>query len=296
MSFQPRPTYSGFIFLAVALFSGLTTLLLLGLLLERSDPAELINVLVGLVFALGLTVAALYWALVVFRLDYYLSRNGLAIRWGWGQLRIPLNRIERVVPGKDLSRPPTFRGVNLAGLHLGRGELDEDGPVSFRTTAPLAQSLLVVTANQAFVISPQNPDAFLKAWQLRRELGPTQQWTVQVRRQWPFNLPLLNDPLTWWLLGIAALICLALYGYISYRFEQIPPSLPIHFNSLGQADRIADKNVLFLLPAAGGLVLIVNTLLGSIVYHREKLATYLLWGSSVVMQLCLWVAALTIIG
>ena len=296
MSFNPCPTRSGFIFLAITIASGIATLTLLNLLLRQSDPANTTSALIGLVIALAVTAAALYWTFVTFKLDYHLSRNGLVIRWGLGQLRIPISKIDQVVSGQALSSSPLFRGIKLGGLHVGQGELADYGPLTFRSTAPLAQSLLVVTTNQTYVISPRQPEAFLKALQARRELGPTQQWTVQIRRTWPLNKPLLNDPLTWWLLGAASLICLALLGYISSRYTGLPPSLPIHFNSLGHADRIADKNVLYLLPAAGFLVLIVNALLGSLIYSKEKLAAYLLWGSSVVMQLCLWMAGFTIIG
>ena len=61
-----------------------------------------------------------------------------------------------------------------------------------------------------------------------------------------------------------------------------------------RADRIADKLVLFTLPAAGAIVWLTNAILGSLIYRREKVAAYLLWGSSIAMQLCLWVAVLTI--
>ena len=46
--------------------------------------------------------------------------------------------------------------------------------------------------------------------------------------------------------------------------------------------------------AAGAIVLGLNTLLGSLIYRREKVAAYLLWGSAIVMQIFLWLAVLTI--
>jgi len=294
MSFRPYATYSGYIALGIALVSGAAAMWLIDSLLQQSDPTELFKLLVGLLVALGLTGVALYWTLIAFKLDYHLNRNGLAIQWGLSQQRIPINAIEEVVPGKDIAMPPTFRGINLGGLRFGWGDLAGYGPLKFQTTAPLTQSLLIVTANQSYVISPRQPDAFVKAWRTRQELGPTQQWTTQVRRQWPFSIPLLADPLTWWLLGLAVLLCLALFGYISLNYPDLPPSLPVGFNSLGRADRIADKATLFILPAAGVIVWLVNAFLGSLMYRREKVGAYLLWGSSIAMQLTLWVAVLTI--
>jgi uncharacterized membrane protein len=74
----------------------------------------------------------------------------------------------------------------------------------------------------------------------------------------------------------------------------LPRSLPIHFNAFGVADRIADKSALFTLPLAGAAMFVVNAILGSLVYRWEKMAAYLLWGSALTMQICLWVAVLTL--
>ena len=294
MSFRPYATYSGFVSLAIALVSGVAAMWFIDLLLRQTDPTELFKLFIGLLVALGLTGVALYWSLIAFKLDYHLNRNGLAIQWGLGQQRIPIKAIEEIVSGSDITMPPTFRGINLGGLRFGWGDLAGYGRLKFQTTAPLTQSLLIVTTNQSYVISPRQPDAFVKAWQVRQELGPTQQWTTQVRHQWPFSIPVLADPLTWWLLGVAALLCLALLGYISLNYPALPPSLPVHFNSLGRADRVADKATLFILPAAGVIVWLVNAFLGGLIYRHEKVGAYLLWGSSIAMQLCLWVAVLTI--
>jgi len=296
MSFQPYPTRSGFIALGAAVIFGAAAIWLVNLLLRQQSPSQTFTLLVGLLLVLGLTGLALYWMLIALRLNYHLTRNGLAIQWGLGQQRIPISTIKNIVPGKNITTPANFKGLNIGGLHIGRGQLSQYGPLKFRSTAPLSQSLLVVTPNQAYVISPQNPNSFLKAWQDRQPLGPTQQWIPHTQRQWPLNIPLFADPLTWWLLGAAALLCLALLGYISLRYQDFPPSLPIHFNSLGRADRIADKSTLFVLPAAGAAVWIINAFLGSIIYSREKLGTYLLWSSTIAMQLCLWVAIFTITG
>jgi hypothetical protein len=294
MSFQPYPTRSGFIFLGVTFLFIIVAAFLTRSLLQQNDPPAIFNLLVGLLIVLGIIGATLHWTLVAFKLGYHLNRNGLAIQWGLGQQLIPFNLIQTIIPGKDITMPAKFRGANIAGLRVGRGELPGYGLLKFRATAPLADSLLIITPQQAYVISPNQPQAFLRAWHMRQPLGATQQWYEGVRRRWPFNIALLTDPLTWWLLTIAAFFCFALLGYLSLNYPDLPASLPIHYNNLGQADRIADKMTLFTLPAAGGIVWAVNLLLGSFFYQQEKLAAYLLWSSTVVMQFCLWVAVLTI--
>lgn len=294
MTFQTYPSRSSFIFLGFAVVSGLVATFLFTRLLQQNDLQVLFQLLVGLLCALGLTGQALYWTTIVYRLRYHLNRNGIIIQWGLAEHIIPVDSIQTIIAGKNLAKAPAFRGINIGGLRFGRGELAEYAPVKFHTLAQVVDSVLIVTPDQSYLISPRTPDSFLKAWRARQSLGPTQHWSVGARRSWPFNLAFLADPLTWWLLGPAAVACLAHFGYLSFVFDQLPPSLPIHFNAFGRANRIADKSALLLLPVAGALVLGFNALLGGLIYRREKVATYLLWGSTIVMQICLWVAMLTI--
>ncbi|MFC1976593.1 PH domain-containing protein [Chloroflexota bacterium] len=296
MTFQPYPTRSGFVLLGVAIIFGATAAFLLSLLLQPNDLSISFRLFAGLLLTLAITMIALYWTTIAARLRYHLNRNGLAIQWGLTQHRIPFENIQTVIPGKDLSTLAQFWGLNLIGLRLGWGRLAEYGLAKFHTTTSVANSLLVVTPNRTYVISPRHPDRFLQAWQDRQSLGPTQEWSTRVQRSWPLNTPFLADPLAWSLLGLAGLFWLALAGYLAAVYAELPAALPVHFNALGHADRIADKSTLLILPAVGVVVLIINALLGELIYRREKVAAYLLWGSTIVMQVCLWIAVLTIIG
>jgi hypothetical protein len=177
---------------------------------------------------------------------------------------------------------------------MGRAELAEYGPIKIRATAAVNDSLLVIAGDRSYLISPRQPEAFLQAWSLRQPLGPTQDWSAGVVRSWPLNKPVLTDSLTWGLLGAAAMLYLALIGYLSLIYAELPAALPIHFDALGQADRIAEKSALLTLPAAGGIVLGLNALVGGLIHRWDKVAAYLLWGSAIVMQVFLWIAALTI--
>ncbi len=294
MSFSPYPTRSSLILLALALISGAAATWLVTAMPQPGSLSRLFFLLLGLLATLALLITALYGATIALRLHYHLNRNGLVIQWGLTQQLIPFDSIKKIVPGQNL--PPLLhsRVLNLAGLRFGWGELAEYGPLKIYATTPPDHSLLVVTPEQSYLISPQAPESFLKAWQARQELGPTQHWPLGARRHWPLNLPLLMDPLLFWLLGLAALLCLALFGYLALSFASLPDSVAIHFNALGQADRIVNKSGLLVLPAGGVLVLAFNALLGSLLYHREKMAAYLLWGTAVVMQVCLWAAMLTL--
>lgn len=294
MTFQPYPTRSGFILLTIALIAGSVTIFLMWLAPRQLDWAGSFWLFLAFLVALAGTGLAFYGAMVALKLHYRLTRNGVAIQWGLVQQRIPFKAIQAIIPGQNIPGLSNFRGLKLAGLQVGRAELAEFGPIRIRATAAVKDSLLVVAGDRSYLISPRQPEAFLQAWRLRQPLGPTQDWSAGVVRSWPLNNPILTDSLTWWLLGAAAVIYLALIGYLSLIYADLPAMLPIHFNALGQADRIAEKSALVTLPAAGGIVLGLNLFLGGLIYRWDRVATYLLWGSAIVMQVFLWIAALTI--
>jgi hypothetical protein len=292
MSFRPYPTQSGFIFSGIALVAAAAGVYLINLIL-RSSLVEAIGLLMWLLLILAIFSLAFYGAIVTLKLGYKINRNGLIIHWGPTNYIIPIETITAIVPGKTTA-PATFSGLTLAGLRFGRGKTAEYGPVQYHTTAELSESLLVVTPSQTYAISPLHPDRFIRAWSMRQSLGPTQHWSPHIEYEWPLNTFFFTDTLVRWLLGVALLICLALFGYLSSIFPDLPTNLPIHFDALGQADRIANKSALLLLPLAGILIIGLNTLFGSFVYQQEKTAAYLLWGSTLTLQLCLWVALLTL--
>ena len=51
-----------------------------------------------------------------------------------------------------------------------------------------------------------------------------------------------------------------------------------------------------LLALIGLLTLLVNGLLGGLTYRRERMASYLLWGGSILIQVLLWTAVFGILG
>jgi hypothetical protein len=296
MIFRSFPTKSGYIFSGIALIFGTAAVYMLSLWPQLTDWPARFNVTIGAIAMLTATVTALYGAVIAFKLRYQLNRNGLIIQWGLTRHQIPFNSIEAILPGATLPETSRLKTLNIAGLHMGRGELADYGPVKIFTTAPPAGSLLVVAHRQAYLISPQTPDQFITAWQARRQLGPTQRWAQGITRNWPLNIPWLTDRLTWGLFGPAALIYLGLFGYVASIFAQLPPSLPIHFNALGRADRIADKSALFTLLIGGGLVLVINLIIGALLYNRGKIAAYLLWAITILVQISLGIALQTIMA
>jgi hypothetical protein len=164
------------------------------------------------------------------------------------------------------------------------------------TTTSLAHSTVVLTPDSAYVVSPREPGAFVEAWNVRRPLGPTQYWQEGKQRAWLLDLPLWSDRLAWVLVGLGLLASLAMQGYLTCVFEQLPSVLTFHFNVLGQPDRIASRTEILRLPQIALLMLVLDLGLGFVIYRRERAAALLIWGGGGIVQLLVWGAVLTIIG
>jgi hypothetical protein len=298
-----RPTFS---------VGGLVGLLLIGpilaldiwflnLLSNQSIRAQQINFLtflMGLIVVLSVPVllVLVYQTISWLTLRYYLDRNGISVRWIGSEQIIPIRDIQQIVQGAQLGDTVVRRrGLHWPGHERGDGLVPGIGRTRFLATRPLVEQLLLVTPGRSFGISPQHTDGFLEAFEVRQKLGPNRLLEQQVRRATWLTWPFMTDQAAWALLGAAAIINLGLFGYLTIRFPGLDYQLPLHFNQLGQADRIGTKMELFALPVIGLIILGTNLVLGLILYRRERAGSYLLWGASAAVQALFWLAAFSIV-
>ncbi|HBY97296.1 MAG TPA: hypothetical protein DEP84_25715 [Chloroflexi bacterium] len=106
--------------------------------------------------------------------------------------------------------------------------------------------------------------------------------------------PLSRDRLSLLFLVLVLALNVGLFGFLWLRFNQMPVLVPMHFDTLGQADRIAPRNEIFKLPIIGLIIAGTNLILGLLLRRTLPFATYLLWGGAVLIELLLFVAALNI--
>jgi len=239
---------------------------------------------------------AIYHTLGLVTLRYRLDRNGVFVRWFGSEQIIPIRDIQRVVPGEELgSVVVRRRGLRWPGHERGTGQVPGIGRTRFMASQPVSGQLLLVTPGSAFGISPRDPDGFVKALQARQELGPNRLLEREMQRAPWLTWPVWTDSTAWILLGAAALINLGLFGYLAARFPGLDFQLPMHFNPLGQPDRIEPKIQLFALPTIGLIILAANATLGLILYWRERAGSYLLWGAAAAVQALFWLAAFSIV-
>jgi hypothetical protein len=242
---------------------------------------------------LGLLV---YWLWGLFTLVYHLDRNRLFIRWGPTWQIIPLSKIEWVEIGPRLIFPLRYRGAWWPGYQAGHGEVVKAGLTLFYATARATQQVILVTPTLAYAISPPDPEAFLREFELRHGMGPTQSVEQSSFRpaftRWVF----WRDRAAHGLLVSGGLTAASLFGRLCWRYAALPERLALHFNDQGQVDRIGQRSELFVLPVIGLLVLVTNVILGFLLYRRERVGAYLIWGSAVAVHVLLWLGLGQIAG
>lgn len=255
-------------------------------------PITFLTFVQGLLVLLSLPWLGLlgYWLYGLFTLKYHLDRNRLFIRWGPTWQVIPLPEIESVEIGSHVVLPLRYRGAWWPGYWAGHGEVVDVGLTLFYATAPVTRQVILVTPALGYAISPPDPEAFLREFNLRRRMGPTQ-WVEQSSRRpgfarWSF----WSDQVAQGLLGLGGLTTAALFGRLCWRYPLLSTRLALHFDAQGQVDRIGQRSELFALPIIGLLVLAVDLILGFLLYRRERVGAYLVWGSAVAVHILLWLA------
>jgi hypothetical protein len=264
----------------------------------RAQQISVLTFLMGLIVLLSvpLLLVLIYQTASWLTLRYRLDRNGVVVSWFGTEQIIPIRDIKRIVPGHEFGGTIVRRrGLRWPGHERGDGLVPGIGRTRFLATRSLAEQLLLVTPGQAFAISPDDPDGFMSSFESRQKLGPNRLLDQTVRRARWLTWPLWTDQTAWVLLGAAVVVNLGLFGYLCLRFPGLDFQLPLHFNSMGQADRIGTKIELFALPIIGLIILGTNLGLGLLLYRRERAGSYLLWGAAAAVQALFWLAAFSIV-
>ena len=264
----------------------------------RAQQISFLTFLMGLVELLSVPVllVLIYQTASWLTLRYRLDRDGVVVSWFGAEQIIPIRDIQRIVPGREFGGTVVRRrGLRWPGHERGDVLVPGIGRTRFLATRPLAEQLLLVTPGQAFAISPHDPDGFISAFESRQKLGPNRLLVQTVRRARWLTWPLWTDQTAWVLLGAAVVVNLGLFGYLCLRFPGLNFFLALHFNSMGDPDRIGTKIELFALPIIGLIILGTNLGLGLLLYRRERAGSYLLWGAAAVVQALFWLAAFSIV-
>ncbi len=93
--------------------------------------------------------------------------------------------------------------------------------------------------------------------------------------------------LAWTLLGISAITNGALWLAARLLFPITDPNAVLHYTTTGGIDFIGQGSTIFNLPLAGLGLLVLNVLLGGLLYRVERPAAWLLWAVTPLIQVAL---------
>lgn len=237
----------------------------------------------GTTVAFVLALIFLYRAVALFRLRFRITRNGLTIRWGATTIRIPIDAIRAITPA------PAMPVCTLLGITLPRWWLCRREGMWLFATGAASESLVVKTATTEIYLSPGDTTAFVAAWEKRVPLGATQSWQSAVERRGPWANPLWFDRIARYLGAAAVLLTLILVGAVFTRYPSLPTAIHLPPSITGQTTAIINRAQLLWIPYSGVIILLLNGLLGIFWYKKDRLATYLLWSLTIVVEIGLWV-------
>lgn len=273
----------------------------LGLLIRLPDRR--LSLLWGLLLLASLPVLAFIVSSLIglARLAYILSREALIIRWGFSTITLPLSEIQDVLTTEDAApEVPSLlrlRGLYWPGRLVGPGRAETFGPAYFYATRRWPDQVLVIRGNQVYVLSPADPLAFQAALTQAKAPVPADQgvvassrptWTDRLRR---IAYEARRDRLAQALIGAGCALNLLLFGYLAWLYPRLPQAIPLHFDQNGVPDLYGTPAQAFILPGIGLVVLILNSLLGGALHAlQERLPAYLLWSTTILVQVMLWAA------
>ena len=235
-----------------------------------------------------------YRIFALYRANYEIDRDSLAIHWGLRVEDIPLSDIEWMRPAEDLTHPLNLPALPLPGAILGLRRHPDLGVVEF-IAADAKKLLLIATARRVFVISPDNPSGLAQTFARATELGslaPTEAKSVYpsfiVSQAWESGLARYL-----WLSALFLNIGLFVWASL------IIPSTPqvALTQASGGALQSVPSSQLMIFPVASLLLAVAGWIAGLYFYRwdRERTLAFIVWGSGTFTSLLFLLAVLFVI-
>ena len=270
-----------------ALFAGLTLRVGIG------APAEFKTFLAWLVSGVLILLAGTFanWTYALSTLSYVIDRETLVIRWGFRRVVIPIDTIQRMVPGRTLDEAK-IEGLNWWGCHIGHADVKRVGYTLFYSTHSSPDELLyVVTSEESYALTVLDQAAFAEEIQARASLGTVEHHVQRSAATGLAALPFWRDRVAVVAVAASVVTCSVLAGYVYSQYPDLPSVVQLSFPALGGVVRVGGKVELLRIVYLGAGILAVNTVLGIAVHARERAAGLWLLTSTSMLQVVLTAAA-----
>ena len=286
MLYQPPRALGMLVGAVLIAWSAGIAILLMMFAWDRDIDVFTVGSAIGAAVALGVAVVFGYWSYSLATLEYSLDRNGLVISWGPVRQVVPLQAIERLVPGTAVG-VPRVQGVSWLGHHVGHADIERIGEVLFYSThqAP-EQVLYVMTTERNYAISVTDPASFAREIQVRQDLGPTAEVDHHVEREKTPLQAFAADTPGRILAAAPVLACMLLWTLFGLQYGGVPETIQISFPLTRESPlvEVSDRRVLVDLPQTATLLLALNLALAFLLYVRDRAAAYGLFVAATAVQ------------
>lgn len=302
---ESRPSPSLGVMFGYSLIAGLLLLDSGLLLLLFNQPVTVMSFLWGaLLLASAPAIAQIaYWTSSLSVARYHVEGDALMIEWAHIREVIPLDHIQALETGETVAKVNAFRGARWPGCFVGHGYVtgsDQravDQPTTFLATTSLPRQLLLVTDMASYALSPDDLTTFVDCLQALR-VSELERNGEQVSSARSFlDWPIWRDRLAGRALVAAIALNSALFAFLCAMYVRLPVMLSLRVDQAGALTRTVPPANLFVLPVLGLIAWIVNGALGGYFYQirAERPPAFVLWGSSIMLQLVAWAAFLTLL-
>lgn len=172
-----------------------------------------------------------------------------------------------------------------------------DGGLALLASRPSAECVLVATPTTRFALAPAASADFVEVIYERARMGPVANVALEQERRFDPARLFSGDRLGLTLVVLGLMGSILLFGALMTRFPGLPDVLAVRYSAEGAPELVREKQGLFLLPAIGLMAWIVNGIWGAVLAMRgQQAGSYLLWGGTLVVQLCAFFALAALIG
>jgi hypothetical protein len=236
-----------------------------------------------------------YRAYALFKADYYIDRDSLAILWGLRIEDIPLTDIEWVRPASDLTYPLPLPRFRLPGAVLGTRRHPDLGPVEFIASSP-RNLILIATARHVFAISPRDAASLVRTFARATEMGSLT--PAEAKSLYPSFVitQAWESPLARFLWMTGLLLNLGLVAWVGLLIPSLS-QVPFGFNPFGVPNVTAPSVRLILLPLISALMFVTGLLTGLYLYRwdKERPLAFVVWISSTLCAVLFLLAVLFLV-
>lgn len=273
----------------------LVTFMVVYLLSLAIDIVFFLSVL-GASVVITATLAAIYWLARLVTLCYEVDDQYLHIRCLGTRLSIPVRHIQKVHAGDGFTNTPSLSGLRRLFRPPGVVSSSQLGEVHSYTISHRSEHLaLVKTPARVYALSLRNPGHLAAlCYDARRSLVSQSSREELVESNLVEFMPIWDRASHRVTIFLAIAFNLVLFAYLSSRYQQIAPFVPLHYNPLGEVDRIGTQADLFRVPALGTVVILLNLLLASFLHRRDTFASMLLLLAAATLQGILFVAVVNL--